>query len=529
MIQFNKTSPSTQNKITNLIVFEMKDALENYAKSKEYLLNNTDKLFLTWKSNLKNIFIWNDKIILQLQNKKNQLEENQDIDEISKIDKEIRKANIDYLRQQWESNKLVPILENLLQNNFDFMQLNDKEKQTLIDLSIDKKIDKKNRLAKQLEKKANFDLNEYNEFINNIYNFSEKESKQVIKRWNKNINLKITKDFEKWEHNQFNNFEEFKNIEYLPLSYTINLDDNDENIVKEIENPLNSIFSVFKNNNGIITSYTTKNGNIMVWNGYILEIWWKKLTTKIIDHLLNCNDSNLENELKRFWLYEVLQETYKKAKQSNNNWNLFEQILANTDVKIIKRNLILKWKDIDKLSQLYLLPYINWNRDIQNIIKENDCEDAFDWIEWANRDWTEWSDKWEEYAEKIFEKIFNDYPSDEDTDIDEYTIDKDIENNARDFYKNLNKNGKKAFEKKLKDLCNDKKLDESIITNLIDELKNPINITVNSKDKEFSNKELWKENEAKNDLEKFNQKNNQNLRQQIIVKHTWKIILNQRR
>ena len=30
----------------------------------------------------------------------NQLEENQDIDEISKIDKEIRKANIDYLRQQ---------------------------------------------------------------------------------------------------------------------------------------------------------------------------------------------------------------------------------------------------------------------------------------------------------------------------------------------------------------------------------------------------------------------------------------------
>ena len=40
MIQFNKTSPSTQNKITNLIVFEMKDALENYAKSKEDLLNN---------------------------------------------------------------------------------------------------------------------------------------------------------------------------------------------------------------------------------------------------------------------------------------------------------------------------------------------------------------------------------------------------------------------------------------------------------------------------------------------------------
>ena len=108
----------------------------------------------------------------------------------------------------------------------------------------------------------------------------------------------------------------------------------------------NESWIVTTNSDWLTTSYTTKNGNIMVWNGYILEIWWKKLTTKIIDHLLNCNDSNLENELKRFWLYEVLQETYKKAKQSNNNWNLFEQILANTDVKIIKRNLILKWKDM---------------------------------------------------------------------------------------------------------------------------------------------------------------------------------------
>ena len=67
-----------------------------------------------------------------------------------------------------------------------------------------------------------------------------------------------------------------------------------------------------------------------------------------------------------------------RVAQNNDNWYgpywykycIFEEMLKNLDVKVLERNLIFEWQNINKLSQLYLMSKI-WLNEEKDEKKKN--------------------------------------------------------------------------------------------------------------------------------------------------------------
>ena len=74
--------------------------------------------------------------------------------------------------------------------------------------------------------------------------------------------------------------------------------------------------------------------------------------------------------------HKVKNEKLKEINWYWPNWYefcIFEQMLKKLDVEVAERKLIFEWKDINKLSQLYILAKLHWNWENKQI--ENDQDD----------------------------------------------------------------------------------------------------------------------------------------------------------
>lgn len=433
---FSEQDPSNQSNICKLINREIKDVIQNL-ENLEIQTKQEMSDIITPSTNLtKNLEIDQDTQtkIIDLKVQKYWLEENWKNDELKKINEEIWALYLKWLEQNDENKKIVEILRKLIQNGFNFQALNNKEKTILAQKSISKNIWENNNFANRIW----IDTNDYQKFLMNLYDFSKNSDTLKIKVWDQTIKLNITKKFAEWEHKQFYNFENFENIGSLPISFEINLDGNTQDIINLLEDPQNAILSQNININWVIWTYPTKNWDIRLWNKYQVNIGWKEINTDTI------------------------------------NSNFDETTLKDSDIKITSRKLTLDWNNTNKISQLYLLSK-TWQQEEILINNENNQEKRnklldqkpelwnFDRI---NDGWTEWKEKWEEYAQEIFDDLEDIIPDEDDDDADNDHTDTPerltLVNKWNNYFSQLNDEWKKAFKDKLRDLGEKNDLEDDV-------------------------------------------------------------------
>jgi len=428
--------------------------------------------------------------------------------ELEKINKEIRRKYIENFEKSGVNPEFTAVLKKLYFNNFDCSQLNKKE-QTILrqNLIVNKFNNQENSRIKYMW----LNTEEFQSFLKDLYDFEKNETNISINTgWT--LKLNITKELKWWEINEFKNPDNFKNMDITnPIKFTVNLDGNDENTIKVLEETKDSPLRV----NGIMETHMTKWWELNIWNGYKLEICGKKITKAQLDELLFCKQlPELNEKLKNFWLFEELKNevynTRKEIHQPQNvypnldeNWfddsskkndldikyPLFKETLKKLNVKIVERNLIFEWKNVDKLSQIYLLAKlwsptetkkigdnVNIDEQAQKVLKGNY------WSE-ENETWTEGKENGESYANDAYTDIKDDYDNYDESnntwdDWDEYNnpiIQDDTRESIRNNRKKLNNEWKEAFKTKLRELCdNDQDFGDDInqeVDELIDELE----------------------------------------------------------
>lgn len=408
-----------------------------------------------------------------------------DTEKYKEINKKIWEKYIENFEKMWMNKDFISALKKLLENDFNFSQLDKKGqiilRNTLVTDNIDKVWNKRANYIK-------FDQNDFQEFMKNLYDF-ENENIKIEVAWRWDINLKIKKSVKEGPTPSFSDVENFKNMDAInPLIFTVNIDNNDKEIIKDLEETKDSPLRV----NWIMETHITKWWEINIWNWYKLEICWKIITKPQLDELLDCeNDKKqLESKLKRIWLYEELEDILEQIKPSES---LFEEMLKSLDVKVVERNLIFDWKNIDKLSQIYIMSKLWWDRKLNDdqdkkITKLMDA--AYESEELGD------AESGKARAEELWNDIKlgyqNEYkPNKGEEGYENFSIDDSLENsgiiydNAKKYRESLDDEWKKAFREKLIELCeNDSDIDEEDrkdvigeIDNLIDYLEHPHSTT----------------------------------------------------
>lgn len=338
---------------------------------------------------------------------------------IELVDKQIWRNYVDAFEKSWSDSEFVQVLWNLYFNQFDVSKLDFNEQTILWQNLVTNKFDDENSNSRL--KYTGLDQEWYKDFLKDLYDF-EKDDLSIDVSWVWELNLKIKKEVKKierdssmesdvqkkekpieWERSTFSNIENLSDLdERNPLVFTVNIDDNDENLIKDLEETQDSPLR----SGWIMETHTVKWWKLNIWNGYTLGICGKEITKSQLDELLNysyfTNDKldekikafdDLNGKLRDLWLYDEIKDLVDPIKnkilsnqdyfsdnwraQNNDQWCwqfcIFEEVLKKLDVKVIKRDLIFEWKDINKLSQLYLMAKLHWNWENKQI--ENDQDD----------------------------------------------------------------------------------------------------------------------------------------------------------
>ena len=310
---FDKQDLSVQSSVQDLLQFEVKDLIQ-YTKNRWKEAENDMKKTILPTSMISEIF---DKVkdleIEKLMIEKLKLEW-KDWEAIKEINQKIWEKYIENFEKMWMNKKFISVMKKLLENKFDFSQLNKKE-QTVLRNGL-----MANNIDKTWNKRANyigFDQNEYKSFMQDLYDFGKQDINFQV-AWIWNINFKVKKTVKEWENPGLLDVENFKNIGTVqPISFTMSLDGKDEEIIQELESEWDNILRT----NGIMETHITKSGSINIWNWYELEICGKHITKSQLDELLDCDSDTdkLDELLKKFWLYEELKDIEESVKKEMFN------------------------------------------------------------------------------------------------------------------------------------------------------------------------------------------------------------------
>ena len=469
-------TPTNQKAISELICRELSETINKFNTKKRELYNWVNNLLTPNKNFLKNIISdhkLNKSIIEKLEQEReyfiSQLTPNKNNEYDEKDKKKVIEMNKNILNEyikelnNWNIEKdLVIILNKLVNNNFNFELLNNQEKTLLVHKSINS--NKENLFANMIW----IDVNNFEKFLDRLYDFDKQWEIETIPG-NPPINIKITKQFESWEHLWLTNLWNLKDLEALPMKFTINIDDNNEDAISIIEDPKNIILSSGKNFHGTIQTYNTKSGELRIWNKYLLDIWGVKITWDILDELSICKKQNLPKILESYWLWNIWKDKFEWINY-DDSIDIIKELLKDTEVKILERNLEFNGQNINKLSQLYLLGKQNeWKSLITN--------DDKIWKLILSDEMRKTKASW--YAQEIFDKINEDYlenywdendewaPSSEE----EYEFPDEIKEQAKKYYNELNDSEKRIFENELRDKLENENFDENDIDYILEEIK----------------------------------------------------------
>lgn len=439
----DKQNPSVQKKVCELLNWELCDTINKF-KEKKWELHS-----------------WLESLLTPNKNRIHDLESFKD-----DPDMDFRK-----------------IVDKLKNNNFNFELLDNQEKTKLAHKSIDWDGKNKNLFAKVRW----IDMDDFNKFLNNLYDF-DRQWETISISDNPPINIKVTKNFENGEHEWLKNVENMEDMDSLPFVFTINIDDNSPEIIDELEDINNVVLSRELNVNGLISTYDTKSWKLRIWNKYLLDIWWVQITADILDEISNLEKEEVPNALKKYGLWEVW---WKKFEQINSNDTIyiFDQLIKDSDIKILKRDLEFAWKNINKLSQLYLL---SGQYQEKNLINDEDpvefdldeemrsteevCEKARSVANDISEDYEDWvgeTDDWDSGSDDG-----GDSGDSDDTDDwvgDAYEVSDSIVDDVRTYCDSLSDDDRTSFFDDLeRDLIGDGILDAETITNVLNKLKSSI-------------------------------------------------------
>ena len=438
-----------------------------------------------------------------------------DAEKCKELNQKIWKKYIENFEKMWMNKDFISTLKKLLENDFNFAQLDKKEqtvlRNTLIADNIDQAWNKRANYTK-------FNQKDFKEFMQKLYDF-ENDNINIEVAWRWNINLKIKKSVKEWSIPSFSDVENFKNMDAInPIKFIVNIDNNDEEIIKDLEDTKDSPLR----SDWIMETHITKWWELNIWNGYKLEICGKIIAKSQLDELLECDydEDKLNQKLKDFWLYDELKDLEASVKkkmfspenvhtdfdengvaQNNDQWYwpywyrfcIFEEMLKSLDVKIVERNLIFDWKNVDKLSQIYVMSKLWWDRDLienQDRKINNLLDAAYDSEELGDAE--SGKAKAEELWNDIKSGYQNEYkPNKGEEGYENFSIYDSLENggtiyaNAKKYRESLDDEWKKAFREKLIELCEkDSDIEEEDrkdvigeIDDLIDYLEHPHSAT----------------------------------------------------
>lgn len=456
-LEFNQINPFYQKILCELLYREYRDDIEKYKFMEKSTIENLEKLY-QFKLSPSNVFEWkleikNENIKQEIENlnlKKEEIVDSkpESYEKLEKINTDIRKKYLLHFKDIWIDESFIKVLENLLQNSFDFSKLSDDQKNVLL-----KNLNQKNLLNIEKNKRIkslSLDKQDYQNFINELLDFTKTEQEIVLPviNWSE-IKLKIKKKFVPWENKKFLDFENFKNIKDLPIEFDVNLDGNDKEAIAALENEKNAILSSKTNYNWIINSYQTKNWILRLWNNYKIKLNWVDLDVNKLDDLFGLDKEKLQKKLEDFWIREATKKDFEKivndkklmnSIENSNNWNsVFEEMLKNIDVDVTSRNLKFQWSEIEKINHLYL----TWNSEKEDFkdLESEDQPQVEDLVSNINQS----SNKWSKLAKKLFQDILDEY---ENWDLDDFYY-----TDSYEEYSNLDENEKSYFEDSLRNLA----------------------------------------------------------------------------
>lgn len=417
--------------------------------------------------------------------------------EINKINKSIRKEYLKKMGGSKENNDVVEVLEKLVENNFNFWELDWKEQTIFANKFIEKTLWSNNEFLSGL----NVDNETYKDFLRELFDFEKLEHELKITLADGNeIILDIKKWFHSWEHNQFLDVENFKETKNFPIFFDINLEKNPPEIIELLEHKENGLLSCAQNHDGVFGSYFTKNWEICLGNNYKIKLEWVDLTVDELDSMFNKDKDDLEILLKKFWLWEKTKTQFyeitknkkllKSFADNPHNGSIFEEMLKKLDLEIESKNLKFDLNNINKISHLYIF----WKSDLKS---EVEGEQQSTWVMdkgslsgLLGLNEMRWTDTGESLARETFEDLEN-YAYEEDP---YYNFDE-----IKNKYNSLDQDWKNKFEEILKQLSDES--DDEPTKNLTKELLDYLHWTEddneNNKDEETPREHIEETEEEK--------------------------------
>lgn len=485
---FNEQNPTNKQLISELLNRELQKTINEFKDKQKQLHTWIQNLLVPNINFVKNILkndATNKDVIQKLETEKEKLRSNMTNEEksnpnskksqkIMEINKKILSAHLN--KSDEKEKEITEILQNLIDHNFDFGTLTNHEKTILAQKSITQTLNESNLFA---ELKW-IDTEKYREFVLDLYDFDKQWETISISNEPK-INLKIDKNFEKWEHLDLTNLENLKNMESFPIQFIVNIDDNAPETISMLEDPDNIILSAKRNFNGIIDTYETKSGKLRIWNKYKLDVWGVEVTANQLDDLYLYSPDELPDAMKKIGLRDIWGDKFNEIKWNNTD-HIIDELLKWTDVKILHRDLEFDGKDTNKIAQLYLL---SQQYDQKNLINEKDCTELLDPNEKR-------SSNVNKYVKDVFTELLRDYEqnwsedddsdnsSDSDDNNSSYEVSDELKNYAWYRYKLLENEEqqeqfKKELIKKIDDSGKFEEYGEDIVDNLLEDAEREIN------------------------------------------------------
>lgn len=533
ILEFSSQNVSAQEIILNILEFEVRDLIQYVKNRGEEVTKDMEKTIVP-TSMISEIF---DKVedpeIEKLIIQKWQVSQG-DETQVKEINKMIRKKYIENFEKMWMNQEFISVLKKLVENDFNFSILGKREQTILRNTLMSANINKAwNKRAKYTD----FDQEEFQKFMQDLYDF-EKDDMKLTVSWGWDISFKIKKEVKNGPTPSFLDIENFKNMDMIqPIVFTVNIDDNDEETIKILESEWDNILR----SDWIMETHITKSGPISIWNWYEFEICGKNITKSQLDELLDCdsNEDLLNEKLKSLWLYDELKDLVISVKQemfspqnvyrdideyweaqNSDQWYwpywyrfcIFEELLKKIDLKITKRNIIFDGNNIDKLSQLYIMSKLWWDKYFENLWEQQDKKienvlwdyDRDSDEELGDADWgrAKAEDLWDSIKD-----VYDDYKNSDDQEAYFSFEWYDIEEDAERFWENLDEEWKRAFKERLEELCeNDPDIDDDreeitvLVNDLLTNLEHPRTSTdVNDSwenvpiQQEKSEEEKWKD------------------------------------
>ncbi len=461
---------STQHIIANLLSWQCKEIIRKLDGHQNNVYSQIQELGKPVDGEFP--LCWPNDAILELKGKIYDIEEEWATDkqkEIDEINKSIRKEYLKKMSGNKKNDDVVGVLEKLVENNFNFWELDWKEQSIFANKFIEKTLWSNNEFLSSLD----VDNDAYKDFLRELFDFEKPKHELKITLADGNeVILDIKKWFHSWEHNQFLDVENFKDTKNFPVFFDINLEKNSPEIIELLEHKDNVLLSCAKNYDGVFSSYFTKNWEIRLGNNYKIKLEWVALTVDELDSMFNEDKDDLEVLLKKFWLWEKTKTHFyeitkdKKLLESfadnPHNGSIFEEMLKKLDLEIESKSLKFDLNNINKISQLYVFWKNDSNLNIDEEIETKEEKEVKDKRNTANMlglDAMHWADTGESLAKEIFESLKSDaYEEDPYYNFDE----------IKNKYTSLDQNWKNKFEEVLKQLVDES--DDESTKNLTKEL-----------------------------------------------------------